>query len=430
MGKPNAIIADAAGLQTQPNELTLPAGSLTVAENVEITRDGVVEVARGFEDFSSNLPDFTPEQLIVVGGVAYLNLDSGLWYHDGTRWLRKRGDTGFGVARPHNVAVVGDTLYLTTGYHLVYSYNLTTGRRTIVAGVFNSTGSTDGTGTAARFSTPYGICTDGTNLYVGDVTNCTIRKIVIATGVVTTLAGTAGASGSTDGVGSAARFTNLRGLCYTGGCIYAVDTDRHTIRKIVVATANVTTFAGSDGVANNTDGVGSAARFNIPNGICTDDANLYVGEAGNDRVRAIAIATATVTTLAGSSAGDVDDVGTSAKFNNPYGVCTDGVNVFVADSGNYKVKKIVISTRAVTTIAGSGSSGDTDAIGALAKFVGIIFLQFLDDDRIVVVDNSDTSLRLLYVDTAYVATLDSTEAGFIPVAPSLPFTNGFVVGPE
>jgi len=88
-------------------------------------------------------------------------------------------------------------------------------------------------GTAARFSAPNGITTDGTNLYVTDTGNSTIRKIVISTGVVTTLAGSsAGSSGSTDGTGTSARFYSPYGITTDGTNLYVADTFNHTIRKI------------------------------------------------------------------------------------------------------------------------------------------------------------------------------------------------------
>ncbi|MBI5236082.1 MAG: hypothetical protein HY886_07530, partial [Deltaproteobacteria bacterium] len=77
-----------------------------------------------------------------------------------------------------------------------------------------------------------GITTDGTNLYVADTYNHTIRKIVISTGVVTTLAGTALSTGSTDGTGSVARFYNPFGITTDGTNLYVADTSNHTIRKI------------------------------------------------------------------------------------------------------------------------------------------------------------------------------------------------------
>ncbi|MGD0276397.1 MAG: hypothetical protein ABSB79_10140, partial [Syntrophales bacterium] len=109
-------------------------------------------------------------------------------------------------------------------------------------------GSTDGTGAAALFSYPHGITTDGTNLYIADSDNDTIRKIIISTGVVTTLAGTAGVGGSTDGTGSAARFNSPYGITTDGTNLYIADDANDTIRKIVISTGVVTTLAGTTGV--------------------------------------------------------------------------------------------------------------------------------------------------------------------------------------
>lgn len=128
---------------------------------------------------------------------------------------------------------------------------------TTVAGLATNSGSTDGTGTAARFNAPYGITSDGTNLYVADSVNRTIRQVVIATGVVTTLAGLAGSAGSTDGTGSAARFQSPQGITTDGTNLYVSDLN-HTIRQIVIATGVVTTLAGSAGSTGSTDGTGTA----------------------------------------------------------------------------------------------------------------------------------------------------------------------------
>ena len=89
----------------------------------------------------------------------------------------------------------------------------------------------DGTGTSAKFNYPYGITTDGTNLYVADPFNHKIRKIVISTGEVTTLAGGT-SSGSTDGSGSSASLNNPEGIVINGTYLYVSDTNNHTIRKI------------------------------------------------------------------------------------------------------------------------------------------------------------------------------------------------------
>jgi hypothetical protein len=95
-----------------------------------------------------------------------------------------------------------------------------------------TSGTTDGTGTAARFEHPVGLITDGTNLYVTDRSNHTNRKIVISSGVVTALAGTAGTSRTTDDTGTAARFSAPISLTTDGTSLYVEDAGNHTIRKI------------------------------------------------------------------------------------------------------------------------------------------------------------------------------------------------------
>ena len=158
---------------------------------------------------------------------------------------------------------------------------------TTYAGSAAASGSTDGTGTAARFLAPQGITTDGTNLYVTDTSNHTIRQIVISTGVVITLAGSAGTSGTTDGTGTAARFSSPVEITTDGTNLYVADTSNHTIRQIVISTGMVTTLAGSAGTSGTTDGTGTAAKFNLPHGITTDGTHLYVVDQNNSTIRKI-----------------------------------------------------------------------------------------------------------------------------------------------
>ena len=106
----------------------------------------------------------------------------------------------------------------------------TSGAVTTVAGT-GSSGSANGTGTSASFSNPSGITTDGTNLYVADHDNHLIRQIVISTGVVTTVAGTV-SSGSANGTGTSASFNNPHGITTDGTNLYVADMSNHLIRKI------------------------------------------------------------------------------------------------------------------------------------------------------------------------------------------------------
>ena len=180
---------------------------------------------------------------------------------------------------------------------------------------------------------------------MAETSNHLIRKIVISTGVVTTVAGT-GSSGSANGTGTSASFDNPNGITTDGTNLYVADSNNHLIRKIVISTGVVTTLAGtgSSGCAN---GTGTSASFNAPNGITTDGTNLYVGETNNHIIRKIVISTGVVTTVAGTvssactaSSGSANGTGTSASFNQPSEITTDGINLYVADLGNHLIRQI------------------------------------------------------------------------------------------
>lgn len=242
---------------------------------------------------------------------------------------------------------------------------------TTIAGQATMSGTVDATGTAASFNLPYGVCRDAAgNLFVTDQSNHTIRKITPA-GVVSTFAGQVGSPGSTDGTGTAASFNYPRGICIDGaGNMYVADFFNHKIRKITPAGV-VTTIAGT-GSSGNVDATGTSASFNRPSGICVDMAgNLYVADQLNHRIRKISTS-AVVTTLAGSTSGFVDATGTSAKFNLPYGVCVDGAGiVYVADFNNQRIRKVT-SAGVVTTFAGNGTASAVDGVGTSATFNGPI----------------------------------------------------------
>ena len=281
-----------------------------------------------------------------------------------------------------------------------------TGSVTTIAGTAGMAGSTDGTGAAARFNFPNVIATDGTYLYVTDSGNNEVRKIVIATGAVTTLAGKVGVTGSADGTGAAASFNNPDGITTDGTNLYVADTSNNEVRQIVIATGAVTTLAGKAGVTGSADGTGAAASFNIPLDITTDGTNLYVADGGNNEVRKIVIATGAVTTLAGSpTVGSADGTGAAANFNLPDGITTDGANLYVADYNNNTVRKIVIATGAVTTLAGkAGVTGSANGTGAAASFNGPGSLT-TDGTNLYVADFINNTVRKIVIATGAVTTL-------------------------
>ena len=225
-----------------------------------------------------------------------------------------------------------------------------TGTVTTIAGN-GGQGGGDGTGTSAQFFTPGGVAVDSSgNIYVADSSNNTIRKITPA-GVVSTIAGAERQFGSTDGIGTSARFTNPSGIAVdAGGTLYVTDTGNHTIRKITPGGV-VTTFAGTAGHAGNADGTGTQAQFREPYGIAIDaNGYVYVADTKNHAIRKIS-PSGTVTTIAGSKgvSGSADGTGTSARFLEPYGITVSSSGaVYIADTNNNTIRLGV-------TASGSGS---------------------------------------------------------------------------
>ena len=270
------------------------------------------------------------------------------------------------------------------------------GAVTTLAGTAGFTGSTDGSGAAARLNLPVGVATDSAgNVYVADTGNETIRKITPA-GVVTTLAGTAGAIGSTDATGAAARFWRPSSVAIDGADnVYVADTGNETIRKITAA-GEVTTLAGTAGIPGSTDGTGAAARFSVPLGVAADSAgNVYVADAFNDIIRTITPG-GVVATLAGTAPenGSVDGTGAAARFDFPADLTTDSAgNVYVADANNDVIRKIT-QTGVVTTFAGqAGTKGSTDGAGAAARFDGPVGVAIDSAGNVYVADDFNDTIR-------------------------------------
>jgi len=263
------------------------------------------------------------------------------------------------------------------------------------------TSNCDGTGTSAGFDSPYGITTDGTNLYVAERIGHRIRKIVIDNGTVTTLAGTGSActSNCDNATGTSAGFNNPIGITTDGSNLYVAEYGMHRIRKIVFSTGVVTTLAGSGSATFADNATGTSASFNYPWGITTDGTNLYVADSSNHRIRKIVISTGFVTTLAGTGSACTSNcdnaTGTSAGFNSPRGITTDGTNLYVADNDRHRIRKIVIDNGTVTTLAGTGSLCRTNcdnATGTSAGFYGPLGIT-TDGTNLYVVDRVKNRIR-------------------------------------
>lgn len=242
---------------------------------------------------------------------------------------------------------------------------------TNLAGLAGTSGSVNGTGTAARFDQPWGLAVDSAgNVYVADTLNHTIRKIT-ASGVVTLLAGVPGTPGSANGANNVATFSRPTGVAVNGAgtVVVVADYNSHMVRQI--SGGSVTTLAGA-GTAGTTDGPGSAAQFRNPFGVALNSAGTlaYVSDQNNQTIRTVTVPGGVVTTLAGAAGGGyADGPNNTALFNTPRGIAVDAAgNVYVADSGNLLVRKITVGGF-VTTLAGAlFTPGFNDGLASGSRF--------------------------------------------------------------
>ncbi len=245
------------------------------------------------------------------------------------------------------------------------------GAVTTLAGKPGEAGTADGTGSAARFSSPTGIAIDVNGvLYVSDNGSHVIRKVTPG-GETSTFAGSPGQHGWDDGPGATARFWFPYGIAVDlSGNLYVASAS--TVRK-VTPDGTTTTLAGFQSEVGHVDGQGAAARFAVPYAVAADrNGNVYVTEAPDGpaiaRIRKISPG-GHVTTLSGGEHGYTDGSASAARFHNPYGLAVDAAgNLFVADCFNQVIRRIT-PEGAVSTLAGlADSPGSTDGTGTAARF--------------------------------------------------------------
>ena len=306
--------------------------------------------------------------------------------------------TGMAVDRSGNV-------YVADGENHTIRKITPSGEVSTFAGMPKVSGSADGQGSAAKFKNPSGLAVDSAgNIYVAEHGNHIIRKIT-PLGLVTTLAGLAGVSGSADGEGGIARFYYPHGLAVDGvGNVFVADPGNNTIRKITPLGV-VSTFSGLAGSGvGSADGQGNVARYWGPMGVAIDTAGtLFVVDSGNNTLRKIT-PSGLVSTIAGKPrvsgpdnrmvVGFVDGQGEAARFNGPTGIAMDGMgNLYVADSGNNTIRKVTPSGL-VSTLAGLGYDfGNADGQGNSAKFFGLFGIAVDSGGNSFVADRENNTIR-------------------------------------
>jgi len=249
---------------------------------------------------------------------------------------------------PEGVTAVGGTIFIADrGNHTIRKIGAN-GMVSTFAGLAGVNGIADGSGRSARFNEPNGLASDAFgNLYVSDAKNHAIRKIS-PTAQVTTFAGLGGAIGSQNGTGSGARFNEPGGLVIDGsGNIIVADSKNHAIRRIS-SSGVVSSIAGLAGTSGVSDGTGIAARFNYPQAVAIDSSgSLYVVDGENHIIRMV-FPNGEAATIGGMPGvlGSVDGVGSAARFNFPQGIAIDGNGkIYVTDGDNNVIRAGTLSYR-------------------------------------------------------------------------------------
>jgi sugar lactone lactonase YvrE len=372
--------------------------------------------------------------------------------------------------QPTDVAVADDgTLFVTDNENDCIRQIATDGTVSTLAGQPGNEGFSDGTGTSARFASPSGLgmASDG-HLYVADTVNNRIRHIT-REGAVTTVAGT-GTAGAANGAGTAATFHQPVDVAFdasdniyvaeernglirkittagqvsnyvatsfsephsmvfdTAGNMYVVEQGANRIRMINAA-KQVSVIAGAD--ADFVDGNASAARFSLPSGISIDSSGaLYVADSRNHRVRKLvkAVAGWTVSTLAGGKPRYAEGTGKTIVFNQPEGLAMDKAgNLYVADSGNYRVR--AISPAGVSRTYAGGRYGTAQGTGESAAFRDPKGLAFDEAGNLFVSDSEAKTIRKI---ASNGATSLVAGGGLLTVVDAVGFSwpRGLVVTPE
>jgi predicted outer membrane repeat protein len=349
-----------------------------------------------------------PEFLPIVGTFAGTGVTGAL---DGPRLTSQ-----FAIPTAAARDAFGNIFVADAGNHQIRMID-PAGTVTTIAGSGPLSGLANGPGPDARFSFPSDVEVgpDG-NVYVADAFNHRICKLVrpaVEGGVwtVETLAGpnTPGTTGFLNQPGSAARFNFPFGIAIdAAGNVYVADAQNHRIRKIT-ASGVVSTYAGS-GTAGDLDSTTpSAARFDSPRDVCVIGTTVYVADTGNHRIREIQSGgslASEVSTLAGSSAGELDGNGSAAQFDSPSGLATDGAVLYVADEQNHLIRKVT-ATGDVTTVAGTGAAGFLNGKSNVAQFRYPTGLTLAPDGNLIVADSENNLLRRIVIENKEVVSVPS-----------------------
>ena len=291
--------------------------------------------------------------------------------------FRRHIDTPFLIRKPVQVCVdgAGNIYFADIDNHSVWRIDALTGAIIRVAGTGKSGFSGDG-GPAreAQLFSPAGIAADAAgNLYIADTNNHRIRKFTV-NGNMSTVAGTGGGGYNGEGLATAAQLFSPAGVAVDAtGNLYIADTENHRIRKVTMADGMISTIVNTAGYQTDgthppgDGGTATAATLNRPWSVFVDSAlDIFVADRDNHRIRKVTSGTGMITTVVNTSGNQTDGTyplgdggaATAATLNRPCGVWVDAAGaIFIADSGNHRIRKVTVNTGIIITFAGTGTAG-------------------------------------------------------------------------
>ncbi|MBS3098520.1 hypothetical protein J4209_07045, partial [Candidatus Woesearchaeota archaeon] len=257
---------------------------------------------------------------------------------------------------------------------LIRRINLSTNTTSLVAG--NGTaGYLEGTGNNSMFNGPDGLSIDsnGTFLYLSDSSNNRIRRITLSTNVTSLISGN-GTEGYAEGNSTNSMFNFPLGTAIdtNGNYLYVSDFNNNRIRRIDLST-NTTSLIAGNASCDYKEGTGNNSMFCSPVGIAIDSSNtyLYISDYGNNRIRRIDLSTNKTSLIAGNgTAGYLEGTGNNSMFSSPQFISIEPSNkyLYVADSSNNRIRKIDLTTNTTSLVAGSGTATYLEDVGSGASF--------------------------------------------------------------
>lgn len=363
---------------------------------------------------------------MLIPGIISTAAGDGFWLYNGDGIAA----TSANIYLPSGVVVdaAGNFYISDSGNERIRKVDAVSHKISTVAGDGNAGVTGDG-GTAiyANLNAPAGLAIDGAgNLYIADSNNHAIRRVDANTGIITTIAGVIGHPGYSGdgGAATSAELNTPEGVAFdNNGNLYIADTSNNRIRMVAASNGNISTVAGTGTAGFGGDSsAATSAQLNAPWGVAISaTGDLYIADQNNNRIRMVAASNSNISTIAGSSAtqgfGGDGGPATSAQLNIPENVALDPAgNLYIADAGNNRVRKVNAATGIISTIAGNGNpsvSGDGSP-ATQAGLYGPDALSLDGNGNLYISDLFHHRIRKVSSNTAYLRYADIREGNTSP----------------